>query len=62
MQSRLVPSNSPDIERPTCPACGQLMWIARISPDAPGYDKRTFDCPVCEISQIAVVCVASQYA
>jgi hypothetical protein len=38
------------------------MWIARISPDAPGYDKRTFDCPVCEISQIAVVCVASQYA
>jgi Zn-finger nucleic acid-binding protein len=55
MRSQLVPSNSSDIERPTCPDCGQLMWIARITPDAPGYDKRTFDCPVCNISQTAVV-------
>jgi Zn-finger nucleic acid-binding protein len=55
MQSRLVPSDSPDVERPICPACGALMWLARVTSDAPGYDKRSFDCPVCEISLIAVL-------
>ena len=27
------------------------MWITRINPD----DKRTFTCPVCDISQTAVI-------
>jgi hypothetical protein len=55
MQSRLVPSNSPDIERPTCPGCGAFMWLARVTCDASGYDQRSFDCPVCEIAQTAML-------
>jgi hypothetical protein len=23
------------------------MWLARIEPDAPGHDKRVFECPQC---------------
>jgi hypothetical protein len=23
------------------------MWLARIMPDEPGYDLRTFECPEC---------------
>ena len=39
---------------PDCPKCGSPMWLARIEPDSPGNDKRTFECPVCEnaVSQI----------
>ena len=33
---------------PTCPKCGATMWLERIEPDAPGHDKRTFQCPTCE--------------
>jgi hypothetical protein len=29
------------IERPVCPRCNALMWIARIEPDEPGHDRRT---------------------
>jgi hypothetical protein len=35
-------SNS--ITRPVCPKCGRQMMLARIEPDAPGHDKRTFEC------------------
>jgi hypothetical protein len=30
------------------------MWLARVEPDEPGHDKRTFECPACEtiISEI----------
>ncbi len=40
--------------RPQCPACGDQMWITRIEPDKPDYDKRTFECPECknELTQI----------
>jgi transposase-like protein len=34
--------------RPQCPACGHQMWITRIEPDKPDYDKRTFECPECK--------------
>jgi hypothetical protein len=55
-QQHFTPSNSPNIERPTCLVCGSLMWLARITPsNKPGYDIRIFDCPVCEISETAVV-------
>ena len=39
---------------PDCPKCGSPMWPARIEPDSPGNDKRTFECPVCDnvVSQI----------
>ena len=32
----------------TCPKCGAKMWLTRIEPYAPGFDKRTFECPTCE--------------
>ncbi len=34
-------------EKPTCEKCGVEMWLARIEPARPGYDKRTFECPAC---------------
>jgi transposase-like protein len=36
------------LSQPTCPQCGARMWLARIEPDEPGHDKRTFECPSCE--------------
>jgi len=36
------------IVRPNCPTCGIRMSLVRISPDIPGYDQRTYECPRCE--------------
>jgi len=33
---------------PYCPNCSSPMWLARIEPDSPDHDKRTFECPKCE--------------
>lgn len=33
---------------PTCEKCGAKMWLVRIEPDAPGHDRRCFQCPQCE--------------
>jgi len=38
------------IARPNCPKCGTRMWIARIEPDEPNYDRRTLECPECDHS------------
>jgi hypothetical protein len=48
---------SPNIDegRPQCPTCGTRMWIARIEPDEPGYDRRTFECPECDRELVEVV-------
>jgi predicted RNA-binding Zn-ribbon protein involved in translation (DUF1610 family) len=46
-------SNS--IVRPPCPKCGTQMLLARIAPDKPDHDKRTFECPKCEHSESVVV-------
>jgi hypothetical protein len=48
---------SPNIDdgRPQCPTCGARMWIARIEPDEPGYDRRTFECPECDRELVEVV-------
>jgi hypothetical protein len=32
-----------------------MMMLARIDPEKPGYDKRTFECPSCEASVSKVV-------
>jgi hypothetical protein len=42
------------LDLPICPKCGARMWLARIEPDEPGHDKRTFECPQCDnvVSQI----------
>ena len=44
-----------EINRPACPKCGMPMWLAHVAPDKPGFDKRTFECPVCEHSEAVVV-------
>lgn len=43
------------IDRPMCPRCGAQMWIARIEPDEPDHDRRTFECPECDHSVTEVV-------
>ena len=42
-------------ERPTCFLCATRMWLTRIEPDHPNYQKRTFECPVCDNSESLVV-------
>ena len=37
------------------PECGTQMVVARIVPEAPGFDRRTFECPMCEHSNEVVV-------
>jgi DNA-directed RNA polymerase subunit M/transcription elongation factor TFIIS len=49
------PENSPIILRPACPKCSTQMHLARIEPEKPGYDLRTFECPRCQHSETVVV-------
>jgi hypothetical protein len=45
------------IARPLCPNCRTTMMLARISPDGPGFEFRSFECPECErvsIERIAI--------
>ena len=46
-------SNS--IVRPSCSKCGTRMLLARIEPDKPDHDKRTFVCSICDHSESFVV-------
>jgi predicted RNA-binding Zn-ribbon protein involved in translation (DUF1610 family) len=48
-------NSSRAIVRPECPKCGTQMMLARIEPDAPGEDRRTFECPMCEHSESILV-------
>jgi hypothetical protein len=48
------PSSMP-VERPPCPKCSEQMMLARIEPDQPGHDKRTFECLTCECVETIVV-------
>jgi hypothetical protein len=45
----------PELELPECVKCGAQTWVARIEPDKPDYDKRTYECPACENVMIEVV-------
>jgi hypothetical protein len=45
-------ADSNPIIRPPCPKCGATMMLTRIEPDAPGYERRTFECSQCENSEI----------
>ena len=40
---------------PICPRCGTRMLLARILPDRPGYDQRTYECPRCEYDLTEIV-------
>ena len=33
---------------PSCELCETDMWLRSIEPDKPGYDRRTFECPMCQ--------------
>jgi hypothetical protein len=48
-------NSSQAIVRPDCPKCGTQMMLARIEPEAPGEDRRTFECPMCEHSESILV-------
>jgi hypothetical protein len=42
---------SDSIVRPVCTKCDKKTWLTWIElTDRPGYDRRTFECPTCEIS------------
>jgi DNA-directed RNA polymerase subunit M/transcription elongation factor TFIIS len=47
--------NAPIRARPECPKCTALMYLARITWDEPGCDRRTFECPRCQHVETAVV-------
>jgi hypothetical protein len=36
------------LDLPNCQKCRGTMRLSRIEPDAPGFDKRTFECTQCE--------------
>jgi predicted RNA-binding Zn-ribbon protein involved in translation (DUF1610 family) len=56
------PRSSAPIVRPECPKCGTEMMLARIMPEAPGEERRTFECPMCEHSESALVPVGVSVA
>ena len=47
--------SQPQIPHPDCPKCGTPMWLARIEPDEPNYDRRTYECAECDHSTTVVV-------
>jgi hypothetical protein len=53
--SEYVPREKRPIAHPECPACRVQMWLARIEPDKPGHDLRTFECPRCQNEMTEVV-------
>jgi hypothetical protein len=42
------------IVRPSCSKCGAQTLLARIDPDLPGHDRRTFECPHCGYSESVI--------
>jgi predicted Zn-ribbon and HTH transcriptional regulator len=47
--------NTPIKARSECPKCTTPMYLARIAPDEPGFDRRFFECPRCQHVEITVV-------
>ena len=43
------------LQRPGCPQCGELMWLALIEPDKPDHDKRIFECRRCQHETTEIV-------
>lgn len=54
-QHQTVLSHLVTIDQPLCLICGTQMWLACVEAEGPTHDKRTFECPVCETSEIAFV-------
>jgi hypothetical protein len=40
---------------PECPKCGTQMMLARVMPESPGHEQRTFECPMYEHSESSLV-------
>jgi hypothetical protein len=49
------PSKPVIIDHPPCPKCATQMFLARVAPNALGYNRQTFECPNCEHSEIVIV-------
>jgi hypothetical protein len=47
--------NTPVRFRLQCPECKALMYLARVAPDEPGFDRRSFECPRCQHVETTVV-------
>jgi hypothetical protein len=41
-----IQTKSP-IARRSCPICGKDMRVTRITPERPGFERRTFECATC---------------
>ena len=52
---RILQPSAKLIERPPCIKCGTQMLLARIEPDKPDHDRRTFECPECAHAESIVV-------
>jgi hypothetical protein len=48
---------SPSVSAPSCSQCATRMLLVRISPDRPGYERRTYECPWCPREMTEVFCV-----
>ena len=46
--SEYTRENTPISARPECPMCAVQMYLARIEPEKPRHDQRTFECPRCQ--------------
>jgi hypothetical protein len=56
MQKSHFHDSSAPIDLPSCPKCGNPMWLARIEPTGKSdHDQRTFECPQCEHSETMTV-------
>jgi len=42
-------------ERPFCADCDAPMILSVLAPDKPGFDLRTFACPMCAATESIVV-------
>ena len=42
-------------ERPFCPDCDAPMILSALEQDKPGFDLRTFACPMCAATESIVV-------
>ena len=45
-------------ERPFCPDCDAPMILSILEQDRPGFDLRTFACPMCAATESIVVAVS----
>jgi hypothetical protein len=62
MFSRSVPSffhGKATRERPFCADCDAPMILSLLEEDKPGFDLRTFACPMCAATESIVVPISS---